>query len=121
MTDRVRGTRAEQGATAQAYREFADWTSRLKTRVADGAAPPFPRLMVNAALERRGILPDEVELTISQPHRPKAPPSVLRSQHQFEQQIYTADRKRIEEANQMAARFERTALSDYLQPQTSRR
>lgn len=116
ITYRVRGTRATTPAAAQAYREFADWSARLTTRVRQGAQPPFPRLAVNAALERRGILPDEVERSVSDPNRPKAKPIALRSTHKFETQLYPADQKRIDEADKYATDFEFVQLDQYLRP-----
>jgi hypothetical protein len=122
LSYRVHGARAAVPAQAQAYREFSDWSARLKTRVDQGALPPYPRLYLNAALERRGWLPDEVERTVTQPNQPDAKPTVLRSKHKFETQLYTADHKRIEEASDYAKSFKAVPLGEYLrQPQQARR
>ncbi|MCC7084147.1 MAG: hypothetical protein IT427_03960 [Pirellulales bacterium] len=116
LSYRIRGTRATSPVVAQAYREFADWSARLSARVLQGAQPPFPRLAVNAALERRGLLPEEVERSTSDSNRPKALPVVLHSEHKFEAQLYPADLKRIEEADKFAKDFEMTPLDQYLHP-----
>ncbi len=116
MTYRIRGTRANDPAVSQAYREFADWTAQLQTCVKQGARPPFPRLHVNSALERRGLLPDVVELTLAQPNRPNAKPVALRSQHTFKMELYPADRKLIDEYNEYAKKFELVTLEQYLRP-----
>jgi hypothetical protein len=116
MTYRIQGKRATSPAAAQAYREFADWAARLTTRVREGAQPPFPRLAVNAALERRGILPDEVELSLADPNRPKIKPTTLRSVHKFETQLYPADQKRIAEADKFATDFEFIQIDKFIGP-----
>jgi hypothetical protein len=113
MTYRVRGTRAINPADAQAYREFADWTARLQSRVKLGAPPPFPRLYVNGDLERRGLRPDEVELTFK---TAKTKSSVLRSTHKYESKLYSDDLKQIADADGYASSFQAVSTEEYLLP-----
>jgi hypothetical protein len=116
ITYRVRGNRASNPAVVQGYREFADWTAQLTTLIRQGGQPPFPRLAVNASLERRGWLPDEVERTINDPNRPRGKPAVMRSTHKFETKLYSADLKRIEEADGYATEFKLVDIKQYLRP-----
>jgi hypothetical protein len=116
ITYRVKGSRSSNPAVVKQYREFADWTAQLTTLIRQGGQPPFPRLAVNAAMERRGWLPEEVERSITDPTRPRAKPAVMRSTHKLETKLYPADQKRIEEADGYATEFKLVDIKQYVRP-----
>jgi hypothetical protein len=103
---------APSAAAGGRYRLFADWYARLNT-THPGALPPGPRLLLNAALLERHVLPLEIRRAITLSGQA---PTVTRSQHDYHWQLTRDDRQRLQRADQHQARFERVDLPTYLQP-----
>lgn len=116
VTYRVQLAPAESEAAAKAYREFSDWSARLNSLLRKGALPPFPRLAVNAALERDGKLPGAVELTIAARAQTGGKPTVLRSEHTITWRLSGSDKKQIEQTGEQLVTFPTVSLDEYLRP-----
>ena len=94
-------TVASEGPTALArYREFVDWYSRLNTMLY-GTLPPGPRLVLNAALEKHGVLPVEIHRDVQSESEP------VRATHMFAWRLSRTDRDRLDEARRQLATFEK--------------
>lgn len=113
VTYEVSAVSASSEAVSRQYREFSDWHCRLNTAIRPGAWPPLSRLMVNAALDARGLLPREVVRT----HRSKpgflAKKFTVRSEHRVFQQLAESDRQRIAQIDQFLALFVPVSFEEY--------
>ena len=90
-----------EGPTALArYREFVDWYSRLNTMLY-GTLPPGPRLALNEALEKHGVLPVEIHRDVQSESQP------VRATHLFTWRLSRTDRDRLDEARRQLATFEK--------------
>jgi hypothetical protein len=117
LTYRVRGVKSENSAMVRAYREFSDGSARLNAMLHPGALPPFPRLEVNASLERSMRMPEELELTIIPSNRLLGKPTVMRSTHELANQLLPTDRKKIDEAGEYLVNLNQVPLDEYLRPE----
>jgi hypothetical protein len=106
----------QPAATPQAakqYHEFSDWYARFNTMATPGSAPPFARLVVNAELARRGLVPTEVKMTFRSVS--------ARTEHMVAWRLLDSDQQRIARtANQLTA-FEQVDLEDLQAPEVTRR
>jgi hypothetical protein len=107
----ARGQRPEDAEAAKAYRQFADWCARLNA-TRPGNLPPGARLALNAALAERELVPLEISRTIP-PARPLAKALETRSQHRFNWTLSGEDRKKIDRAADMMARFQLVSYDEY--------
>lgn len=98
---------AEDKKTLSHYRQFIDWYTRLNVMM-HGAPPPGPRLALNAALEKHGVVPVEIRRTIE-------PQSVtLRATHLFSWRLSREDRAQLEEVREHLANFKKVDNKDFL-------
>ena len=97
---RVATVPAEYPAALARYREFSDWYARLNTMM-HGTPPPMPRLKLNAAFERHGIVPVEIRRTVS------TESAELRATHLFSWRLSREDRSRLDEASRYLASFDK--------------
>lgn len=91
---------AEDRDTLKSYRKFVDWYSRLNVMM-HGAPPPGPRLALNAALEKHGVVPVEIRRKIESQSTP------LRATHLFSWRLSREDRAQVEQVRQHLANFEK--------------
>lgn len=103
----------EQSGTERRYREFADWSARLNG-MRPGNLPPFPRLELNRALVKQGMLPKEIERTISTTHLTGKRTETVRSQHRFNWALNTQDRTKVEQVGDYLKDFKPALVEDYL-------
>lgn len=90
------GTRTWDVGIIDRYRTFADWYARLNA--ADPhKMPPFPRLALNDAMHRRGMIPDQIDLTI-QPDRQFASAIRAHAEHFVVLTLTRTDREYIQRA-----------------------
>jgi hypothetical protein len=105
------GQRPPQPEAVKAYRQFADWFARLNA-TCPGNLPPGARLALNEALADRELLPLEITRTI-----PAAGPLgkklELKSQHRVNWALAGQDRKKIERAGDMMAKFAAVSYDEY--------
>ncbi len=115
LSYRAKGIKPKLAATADAYRDFADWYARLNA-TRPGNLPPFPRLELNRTLAERQQVPEEVELTVEPKNRWTGRKLVVRSHHIFNWRLSNTDRKRIETAGTYMADFQAISFQDYRLP-----
>ncbi|MBC8356067.1 MAG: hypothetical protein H8E66_29160 [Planctomycetes bacterium] len=101
-------------STVERYREFTDWYARLNS-MRPPNPPHFGRLELNRELAERGLLPKEIERTISL-GRPFSKPQRARSQHVVQMAISGTDRRRIDKAGGYLVSFKKVSKADYMQP-----
>jgi hypothetical protein len=77
-------------AVVRQYVRYADWTARLNFVLHPQAAPPEPRLRLNAALGRLQVLPVRVRLEIL-----SQPKSVRVAEHVFDSKLTSEDRRQL--------------------------
>ena len=113
MTYRLTTIEAGNAALARQYREFSDWHCQLNALLTPGARPPFARMSVNAALEKRRRFPNETQLTVRT--RKGIPPKkvVIRSEHQLVRRLVESDRDRVAQTDQFMAIFKPVTFEEY--------
>jgi hypothetical protein len=116
MTYRVHPTKPDDPTVVREYRMFSDWSARLNAMIHPGALPPFPRLELNAVLERNGEIPESVQLTLAAQNRLMGKPTMLRSEHELTMRLLPTDRKRIDEAGKYLVTFPEVSMEEYLRP-----
>ena len=84
--------------TVDSYLRYADWTSRLNYLLHPNILLPAPRLALNEALRRRGLLPYEVRLQAEFGGTLR-----LRAEHQITWELGTKDRTLISEWERLLA------------------
>jgi hypothetical protein len=98
-------------AAAQ-YREFSDWDAQFNHVINPQSRPPFPRMMLNAELERNHGIAKEVQLTTTFFTQT---PTKITSRHELAGQLDASDMKRVAEAREDMKSFQHVALKDYVQ------
>lgn len=109
--------KTEPAATPEAarqYHEFADWYARFNTMSHKGSAPPFPRLVVNAELAKRGLVPTMVRRTV--PHATQ-----VYSEHFVSWRLLEGDHRRIAETANQLATFQEVDFQEFLAPAVTKR
>lgn len=104
---------AESKEIAEQYREFSDWYARLNYLLNPNALLPFSRLMVNAELAKREVVPREVYLTLT-PKQGIAPKRVkLRSLHHLVRHLVESDRSRVNQIQQYMKMYKQVSYNEY--------
>jgi len=98
---------AEDDQTLSHYRQFMDWYTRLNVMM-HGSPPPGPRLALNAALEKHGVVPVEIRRTVD------SHATMLRATHLFSWRLSREDRAQLEEVRKHLASFEKVGNKDFL-------
>ena len=98
---------AEDIKTLGQYRQFVDWYTRLNVMM-HGAPPPGPRLALNAALEKHGVVPVEIRRTISSQSK------TARATHLFTWRLSREDRARLEEVRQQLTSFKKVDNQNFI-------
>jgi len=113
MTYRLVGAEAPSREISSQYREFSDWQARLNSLINPGGRLPFPRMILNAALERRGELPREVHLSLKPKRQVLSGRVKLRSEHLLIRRLVESDRSRVTQTGQFMAMFSQLSFTDY--------
>ncbi len=98
---------AEDDQTLSQYRQFMDWYTRLNVMM-HSSPPPGPRLALNAALEKHGVVPVEIRRTVD------SNSTGLRATHLFSWRLSREDRAQIDEVRKHLASFEKVGNKDFL-------
>ena len=98
---------AEDVETLGQYRQFVDWYTRLNVML-HGAPPPGPRLALNAALEKHGVVPVEIRRTV------ESHPATLRAAHLFSWRLSREDHAQLEQVRKYLANFEKVDNENFL-------
>lgn len=112
-TYRLNTAPAESETVSRRYREFCDWYCQLNTMLNPGSRLPFARIMVNAALASRRLLPCEVTVTLRPKRALWAKRITVRSEHQVLVRLTAADRDRIAQVDQFMAIFTPIGFEQY--------
>jgi len=115
LTYRVLPTKVADPAVARRYREFSDWFARIGPVLNPEALLPFARMEVNEQLQRRGVVPREVSLTVTPTRGISGQQTYMRSEHRLFERLSAADLARVSQARQMMAIFQRVDLREYHQ------
>jgi hypothetical protein len=75
--------------------------------------PPFARIELNRVLLAKGLVPEEVELTVSPPNRLVSRKTVIRSRHLLNWRLSNTDRKRVDGAGNELATFQAVSFQQY--------
>ncbi|HTU25983.1 MAG TPA: hypothetical protein VMF30_11330, partial [Pirellulales bacterium] len=114
---RVTTTKAESAEASQQYREFSDWYARLNVMMNPGSTPPFPRLAVNDELAKRGLLAEQVQLTVPQQNALHRHTVELRSEHHIAWRLLQSDLDLITETTNQLTTFKSVSLDEYRKQQ----
>ncbi|MBN1395667.1 MAG: hypothetical protein JW959_11635 [Pirellulales bacterium] len=96
------------------YHEFSDWYARLNALLSPGSRPPFGRLVVNAALARRGATAAEVALTI-RTGKSNENATTIRSEHRLVRSLDENDFERVDRARKQIVGFKAVRFAEYRQ------
>ncbi len=127
MTYRIDTVPAESEEAARDYGQFADAYARLNALTNTIPLPPYPRLVVNAALRERKELPKRVERTVERIGPGPLPDKsvTMRSEHKIAWRLLESDRKQIDRAAEQLATFHQIPLEAYrsstAEPQTAQK
>jgi hypothetical protein len=95
------------------YRDFCDWSARLKVMAVPRSWPPFARLKVNAAMAARQALASQVLLTVTPEKSSKQKPITLRSEHRLVRPLEPADLERVAQTQASLAAFKPVEFNQY--------
>lgn len=98
---------------AAQYHEFSDWYTKLNLALTPSSRPPFPRMMLNDAIDRHKGVAKEVHLTVAL--NASAAPIKVTSRHQLTANLGTADMQRVTDARENLRSFPNVSLKDYRQ------
>lgn len=90
MNYSVQTAKAPEPEQVERYLSYADWAAKLNFVLHPGSTYPAPRLKLNEALRRGGVLPVMVELVSS-----TDPPVHLRASHKFQWDLQSAEKQHI--------------------------
>lgn len=113
FTYRVTCVKPGRAGAEQRYCEFADWSARLNG-IRPGNLPPFPRMELNKSLASNGVLPEEIERTITTMHLTGRRHETIRSRHLFNWALSARDRDLIEEVGDHLINYKPASAEDYL-------
>ena len=113
MTYRLKTTKAASPEASEQYREFSDWYARLNVMMNPGSTPPFPRLAVNDELCQRGLLAEQVQLTVPQQSALHRHTVELRSEHHIAWRLLQSDLDQINETTNELTSFKSIGLDEY--------
>ncbi|MCA9120005.1 MAG: hypothetical protein H6822_29610 [Planctomycetaceae bacterium] len=110
---RASGSKPSDPLIADRYREFTDWYARLNS-MRPPNPPHFGRLELNSELASRGLLPQDIERTITHGGL-FSKPQKARSHHAIGTVISGTDRRRIDEAGGYLVSFSKVTPAAYMQ------
>jgi hypothetical protein len=107
-TYRVATVEAEDKAGLKRYQEFMDRYAALSSMVYN-SPPPGPRLALNAALAKHGVVPVEIHRTTGGDGK-----NAVRATHLFSWRLSREDRTRLDEAQADLANFQKVDNEKFL-------
>ncbi len=100
-------------AVAAQYREFSDWYAKFNQVLDPKSWSPFPRMELNAAIERHQGIAKEVHLTAAL--RPKDPSIRITSRHQLVAELDQADIHRMAQVREYLRSFPSVSFDEFRQ------
>jgi hypothetical protein len=113
MTYQVEATAPANPAVVPLFREFSDWYVRLTPILDPTARPPFARMILNESLERCGLMPRKVTLTITPKKGLMAKRITVRSEHEVVGRLSESDNDRLVQVQQFVTIFNPVGLEQY--------
>jgi hypothetical protein len=113
MTYRLTTMKAQSPEASQQYREFSDWYARLNVMMNPGSTPPFPRMAVNDELYKRGLMAEQVQLTVPQQSALHRHTVELRSEHHIAWRLLQTDLDLINETTNQLTSFKLVEIDEY--------
>lgn len=107
-TYRVATIEAADRPTLARYREFTDRFAELSSML-HNSPPPGPRLALNAALEKHGVVPVEIQRTTGGEDQ-----NAVRATHLFSWRLSREDRGRLDEAQAFLANFKKVDNEQFI-------
>jgi hypothetical protein len=100
-------------AVAAQYHEFSDWYAKLNHTLNPKSRPPFPRMMLDEAIDRHQGVAKEVHLTAAL--GAKDLPLKITSRHQLAVELDADDMNRVAKVRDYLRSFPSVSLSEYRQ------
>lgn len=113
MTYHVEASAPADPTVIPLFREFSDWYVRLTPILDPTARPPFARMQLNEALERAGLMPRKVTLTLTPRKGLMAKRITVRSEHEVVGRLSEADNDRLVQVQQFVTIFNPVGLEQY--------
>ena len=111
ITYTATGTRTGNHSALEAYNGFANWYARLNA--ADPRkVPPFARLALNEAMYKRGIIPEQIELTLKTGEFIESAVHI-KAKHYYVWTLSKSDLSMIDQVREMIASFPEIDLAGY--------
>src|SRR5262249_53109140 len=107
-TYRVATVAADNKEALKRYRAFTDRYAELNSML-ENTPPPRPRIALDAALEKHGVVPVEIRRTLGGDEK-----NVVRAAHLFSWRLSRDDRNRLDEARQQLADFQKVENKEFL-------
>jgi hypothetical protein len=101
-------------AVAAQYHEFSDWYARFNLALDPKSRPPFPRMMLNDAIDRHQGIAKEVHLTSVKTSNGTS--SKVTSRHEIALQLDSADTNRTAEVKEYLHSFRSVSFTEYQNP-----
>jgi len=95
------------------YRSFADAYGQINTILNPRAIPPMARMMLNAELAARGVIPRRIELTLRPRGKSDAQAIRLRSEHRYKPTVSPDARERVAAAQRRIDSYPLVSLQQY--------
>jgi len=100
-------------AMAAQYHEFSDWYAKFNSALNPSSRPPFPRMVLNEAIDRHKGVAKEVHLSAAS--GPTEAPIKITSRHQLAGQLDSTDMNRVAEAGDYLRSFQNVSFREYRQ------
>ena len=107
-TYRAATIKAEGSASMNRYREFTDRYSELSAMMFN-SPPPGPRLALNAALAKHGVVPVEIQRSLGGDEK-----NAVRATHLFSWRLSREDRQRLDEAQARLANYKKVDNEQFI-------
>jgi len=115
MTYRVTSIVAPTPEVAKQYRYFSNWYAQLNAMTHVSGLPPFARAKLDETLQQHGLIPKNVELTVSLQGKLGRRKTTLRSEHEMAWRLLKADEHLIDEAHQAMASYHQVPFDEFQQ------
>jgi hypothetical protein len=113
-TYRAATIKADDTAKLTRYREFTDRYAELSAMMFN-SPPPGPRLALDAALAKHGVVPVEIKRTLGGDEK-----NIVKATHMFYWQLSREDRRRLDEAQAHLANFKKVDNEQFIAAKTGK-
>lgn len=113
-TYRAATIKADDAAKLARYREFTDRYAELSTMMFN-SPPPGPRLALDAALAKHGVVPVEIKRTLGGDEK-----NIVKATHMFFWSLSRNDRARLDEAQAHLANFKKVDNEQFIAAKTGK-